>query len=233
MNVLPTPSTAAWSLAAALLIPACAGEGEAPAVPRASARPAPDEVLLVVDGMRVTFGDVAAQVEWLDTLAPEYSERTKIQKVLAEYTLPLLFARREFAAARGEQLALARTVRAACGNSAELDAGTRSLPRRQKRMSHADVDLPVAAFLFDPMRTGAVSEPIEVPRGWVLAAAFEIVPGRTPLGDACEALLVPFSTHADAAFGDWLSALQVRLAGAVTHVHPDYRLAMPPWLKLP
>jgi hypothetical protein len=229
-----TRRTALW-LGVAALLPACGhDEPDGPSVSEdAPARPGPDEVLLVIDGQRVMFGDIAEPVAHLDRLVPEYSERTKIAKALTEYVVPLLLARREFAAQREEQLQLARTVRASCSNVRELDARTQDRPRLHKRVSHADVDLPVASFLFDPARTGAASEPIEVPYGWVLAGAFDLESGSVPLRDACDALLVPFATHTDADFRAWLAALQARLADTVTFVHPDYRLAMPPWMKLP
>ncbi|MGE3175679.1 MAG: hypothetical protein AB7O97_23855 [Planctomycetota bacterium] len=212
----------------------CGGDGDDGAPrPVPGAPPAPTDTLLVVDGVTVTFADLAPPIDYLERLAPEFSLGHRAQKVLSEYTLPLLFARREFAAERAAQLELARTVRAACDNAEELETLSEGRMRRRAVVSRGDVDMPVAEFLFDPIHAGGVSDPIEVPAGWVLAGAFDLTQNRVAVQDVCDALQVGFMTHHANEWRQWLQQLPVRLADKVTFVHPEFRSSMPPWMKLP
>ncbi len=227
---IPVLTVATWSWT-----PGCGGQPPAgpsrPADP--SAHPAPTDTLLVVDGITVTFADVAEPVAYFDRILPQYDERLKIQKVLTQFTLPLLFARREFAAQRQQQLELARTLRQSSGNVAELDRNSIERSRRRAFLVPTDIDPPLAAFLFDDAQIGAVSPPIELPQGFVLASAFDVERGSEVLRDRCDALLVHFLTHPANLWAEWLAALRTRIADRVTFVHPDYHLALPPWMKLP
>ncbi|MEQ1631986.1 MAG: hypothetical protein ABL997_06410 [Planctomycetota bacterium] len=193
----------------------------------------PDDVLLVVDDVTITYGDVKDQVEWLDQIAPEYSLRKKIQKVLPEYTLPVMFARREFGPSREKLFELAKTVRAASGNVEELEKNGSDRTFRRATITRGDVEVPVAAFLFEPTNIGAVSQPIEVPGGWMLVSAVDLKQARVPMEDLCEAVQVGFFTHDAKFWREWKQDLKARLQKRVSYVHPDYRLAMPPWLELP
>jgi hypothetical protein len=196
-------------------------------------RLAPEDVLLVVDGVSIRWSDVEQQVAWLDGLAPEYSLRKKIQRTLSDYTLPVLFARRDFAEQRRQLFELAQTVRAASGNVEELRKNASDRPMLQSRLSVGNVELPVAAFLFDPTRVGAVSDPIEVPAGYLLVGCVDLTRTQVPMEDTAECVQVGFVTHDAAAFREWETAMQQRIADRVTFVHPEFRLAMPPWLNLP
>lgn len=213
-------------------MPACGRNRENPA-PADGSHPALGDTLLVVDGVTVTFADIAEPMAFLDRLYPEFNERLKIQKVLTQFTLPLLFARLEFKDQRRQQLGLARTFKLACGNVAELDRNSEGHPRRRAILTAGDLDLPIAAFLFDPATTGAVSEPIEVPQGFVVAGAFDLMEEREVIKDRCDALQVLFLTHPASIWAEWLAQLRVRIGDRATYVHPDYRLAMPPWIKQP
>lgn len=193
----------------------------------------PDDVLLVVDGISIAWKDVQTHVAWLDEIAPEYSLRKKIQKVLPEYTIPVLFARREFGDLRKAQFELATTIRAASGNVEELQKNAGDRPHRRERISRGDVEIPVAAFVFEPTNVGAVSQPIEVPGGWMLAGCADLTQTRVPMEDTCECVQVAFFTHDAKFWREWKQELKTRLKDRVTYVHPDYRLAMPPWLQLP
>lgn len=213
-------------------LPGCDRQPPA-AGPEATSRPAPGDTLLVVDGVTITFADVAEAVADYDRRYPEYNERIKIQKALTQDVLPLVFARREFAAERAHQLGLARTFRGGCGNVEELANNVGDRPHRRATLVAGDFEQPVARFLFEPTNVGAVSEPLEVPQGFIVAGAFDLVQEREVIKDRCDALQVMFPTHSAAAFGEWLQALRTRLGPRVTYVHKDYRLAMPPWLKVP
>ncbi len=232
---LAAPRSAAFAvLVAASTWQACSKE--APSLPPNEAVPAaldPTDLLLVVDGVSIRWSDVAPQVAWLDTLAPEYSLRKKIQKVLSDHTIWVQFARRDFPEQRRQQFELAQTLRAACGNVEELRKNAEGRPMHQSRLSVGNVGLPVAAFLFDPSRVGAVSDPIEVPAGYLLVGCLDLTRTQVPMEDTCECVQVGFVTHNAPQWREWESATQSRIADRVTFVHPDYRLAMPPWLNLP
>jgi hypothetical protein len=93
-------------------------------------------VLLVADGITIAWKDVRERVEALDALAPEFSRKKKIQKVLSDYTIPILFARRDFAEQRNAQRDLATTL-----NAAPLDS--RILARLDPLgVASADIDRP-------------------------------------------------------------------------------------------
>ena len=132
-----------------------------------------------------------------------------------------------------DEFALATTVRAASGNVEELDKNGGERPHRRERISRGDVELPVAAFVFEPTNIGAVSQPIEVPAGWMLAGCADLTQTRLPMEDVCECVQVAFFTHDAKFLREWKLELKTRLKDRVTYVHPDYRLAMPPWLQLP
>ncbi len=240
MNALRSfaPMAAASPLAFALLLVAVAActdkeKPQQPATPPQEAELKPDDVLLVVDGITIAWKDVRERVEALDELAPEFSRKKKIQKVLSDYTIPVLFARRDFAEQRNAQRELATTLRNASGNVDELQKNANGRPFRRERISRGNVDLPVADFLFTPENLGAVSPPIELPGGFVLAGCLDLTQTRVPMEDTCECVMVGFFTHDSQAEGQWELDLRTRLPQLVTYVHPDYRLAMPPWLNIP
>lgn len=193
----------------------------------------PTDLLLELDGMRITWGDVADQVAWLDELAPEYSLQKKVLKVLPEHTIPVLFARREFGAQREEMRQLAETLRKGVGNVNELEKAAVDRNFRRAPMTRGDMTVPVARFLFDETNVGGVSQPIEVPMGFVVVGAFDLKQARAPMEDVVEAGMLGFFTHDERAFADWSNQLRERIRTRVTYVHPDFRLAMPPWLVLP
>jgi hypothetical protein len=88
-------------------------------------------------------------------------------------------------------------------------------------------------FLFDPLTTGGTSDPIEVPRGWIVASAYEIKEAALVLDDVADAVQVGFLTHSPGDWVTWLEQEQRRLADKVTYVHPDFREHLPEWIVLP
>jgi hypothetical protein len=231
--VLPIPSSAAarhrWLLVSALALLACACGDPPPAAP---STPAPTDRLLVVDDLVVTFADVGPYVAFLDAVYPEWSRNVKTCRVLEEHVIPLLLAKRAFPEERAEKLELARAMQSVAGNAAELATKGELQPITRGRVGRRMVDLPTAMFLFDPSRLGSVSEPIEVPRGFVVAAGFDLQEAALVADDAVDAVQVAFLTHDATAFRTWLAAEQARIADKVTYFHPDHRRALPPWLKL-
>jgi len=219
----------------ATAIPGCGGcsEPDNGQPDRPHEPPGATEALLSIDGITITFGEVAAGVAFFDSLDPHGSERTKMHRVLDELTLPLRFAQREFADQRRELLAQAVALRSIAGNVHELEEHSARLSRRRQTVTPRDIEIPIAIYLFEPANTGGVSQPIEVPQGFVLAAAFDLQQQDLVLLDRCDALQVGFHSHDAGTWAQWLAGLQARIADRVTYFHPDYRDAMPTWAKLP
>lgn len=194
----------------------------------------PVKDLLVVDGITIGLGELEPYVQFLDSYLPEGGRKAKVRRVLEEHVLPLRLAQRAFAAERLEQLRRATDLCAVASNAAELENQSSAIAdRARKNVTRAQARLPVALFLFDPQRTGSVSPPIEVPQGFIVAAAWSITEDALAVGDYADALQVAFTTHRADEWIAWVSAEQKRIADKVTFVHPEYREAMPPWLVLP
>lgn len=198
------------------------------------ATPPADPRLLVVDDVEIRLDELDPYVAFLDSYLPEGGRKTKVQHVLEEHVLPLRLAQRAFGPQRAEQRARAEALCAVAGNVAELEQQSRLLPHQHRStMSRRDARLPVAMFLFDPLRVGAVSPPIELPQGWFVAAAYDLRESPVVYGDMVDALQVGFVTHTAGEWASWYGAERERIATKVTYVHPDYRDAMPSWLQLP
>jgi hypothetical protein len=230
--VLLLLSTAAAGVLAAAGCSRCSAPA-APHDPPAPAEPKPGDPLLIVDGITITFGDVLPLVDFFDTLSREGSRRTKMQRVVEEYSLPLQFARREFQQQREKELAQATGLRSVAGNVLELEEKSKAFRARREWVRPRDVEIPIARFLFDKLHQGAVSDPIELPQGYTVVGSFELVEAQLVFDDRCDALQVTFYTPQlqDAqSYGLWLRALQKRLDKKVTWYHPDYRDAVPSWL---
>jgi hypothetical protein len=222
---------AAATLAALAAVPACSKCSTEPTPKPAATTPKPTDPLLVLDGITITFGDVQSGVDYFDTLQTEVSRRTKMQRVLEEFTLPLLFARREYASQRAQMLERAKAFASVAGNSFEVEERGKDRNGERRTVTPRDVEIPIAQFLFDQSHIGARSEPIELPQGYVVVASFNIDQGGIATADRCDAVQVPFYTHTRAEYREWLRQLQDSLPKKLTYFHPDYRDALPPWLQ--
>lgn len=191
------------------------------------------DVLLTIDGLDIRFAEVEPHVKFLDSIGPEWATRVKFRRVLDEFTIPLRLAQRAFPTERTKLLERAKHLRSVATNAIELEQqGAQQVMKRQE-VPRRGVEIPVAAFLFDPLTTGGVSDPIEVPRGWIVASTYEIKEAALVLDDLADAVQVGFLTHTP---GDWVTWLEIekrRLADKVTYVHPDFREHLPEWIKLP
>ncbi|MBM4060276.1 MAG: hypothetical protein FJ265_04135 [Planctomycetes bacterium] len=214
-----------------LLLGACGGPAPDGAGPAPGSGPA--DRLLCIDGIDIGLGEVEQHVRLLDEIGPEWSRRTKIRRVLDEFTIPLRLAQRTFPERRRQLLELARNLREVAANAIELEAKGAQFLHERKRVTRRSVELPVARFLFDEQTTGAVSDPIEVPRGFIVAAAFDLVPAALVIDDQADAVQVGFLSHSTGDWATWLDVEKRRVAGKVTYVHPDHREAMPEWIVLP
>lgn len=197
------------------------------------ARPGADERLLEVDGMNVTFGELGPLVAYLDELYPEYSYRSKLRAALDRYWLPVLLARRAFPERRAELQRQASQLAEVADNAYDLeergaDLGGRRSPRP---LARKEVELAVAAWLFDPSHIGGVSGPLEVPQGFKVVAAFDLERSTLAADDRVDTFQVPFFTHDMKAFMSWLGTERERVSGKVTYVHPDFTEVLPEWLK--
>lgn len=198
--------------------------------------PAPESRLLVVDGIEIGLTEVEPYIGFLTGFMPNAGRKTCVQLVLDQYLLPLRLAQRAFPTQRAEQRERAQALRSVATNVEELEQRAASLPPNMKdvrnlRRTHAL--LPVAIFLFDEMLQGSVSPPIEVPSGYFVVGCLEMHESASKLDDHCKALQVGFVTHAAKEWQEWLDAEHARVADKVTFVHPDYREALPTWLKPP
>ena len=216
------------ALCACLAVAGC--RRHAPVKP---AEPGPEQRLLVVDGITITFGDLQPYADFLDRYWADAGRRTKLAKVLDDYVLPLRLAQRAFPAERQEQLDKAKGLRSVAGNSIELEQAAKDLGVPRKSVSPGRVEIPTAMFLFDELRTNSVSEPIELPWGYRVCTAFELHHASVAVDDMAEALMIGFPTHDRAAWDAWLAGERQRIARKVTWVHSDYRDILPPWLKTP
>ena len=208
-------------VALAIVVSAC--EDEAPAEQR----------LLVLDGIEIRLAEVEPYVAFLDSFIPEGGRKSKIQRVLDEYLVPLRLAQRAFPAERRELKERADALCSVATNVVELEEHSRIIKeKRRSNLTRMKAHLPVAMFALDAMRVGAVSPPLEMPEGWYVVGAYDLRESPSlVLDDYIDALQVGFITHTSSKWLEWYNAAKIELADKATFVHPDYVTAMPPWIR--
>ena len=223
----PARGSGARRLAAALALTTAACGTATEAEPAAD----PD-LLLEVDGLQLWREDFDPLDRYLAEMDRTLGRKYRRRALLENHFLPLLLAERAFAEERAAMLERAAGLVAVAGNGRELEqkGAVAGGAWTEKPILRADLPIPVAAFAFRPEHIGAVSPPIAVPRGFVVASPGEIVPGMSSHVDRVRVFLVPFLTHEAAAFTDWLSPAREALRGKITHIHPDLEGALPEWL---
>jgi hypothetical protein len=221
----------AWTACLLCLLAVGCGKTENPS-PVPDPGDGPDDPLVVIDDVTITFGDIEPALRWFDSLSRTDSKRAKMRRILEEYLVPQKFAERDFAALRELQLAQASALCEISGNVVELEENSRQMQFVRKEVTQRDVEISVAMFLFDESRIGAASAPIPVPQGFIVAGAFDLTHHQLVLLDRVDALQVPFHTHTVETFAKWREELPQRLADKATFFHPGYRDAMPTWLEL-
>ncbi len=200
----------------------------------ACSEPPPETRLLVLDGIEIKLADAMPFVEYMDTYAPDIGRKTKLMNVLERYLIPVALARRQFGAQRAEKLQQAEAMCAVATNVVELETKSELIAEKVKRdESRATMSPPEAIFLFDPLRTGEVSRPIEVPQGWYVAGAFDLKPRSLAMDDIVSSLRVGFVTHTAKQWYDYYEEQKRLLATKATFVHPDWVTAMPEWIQPP
>jgi hypothetical protein len=214
---------------AALLLTACGG-ATAPA-------PAPigsHDVLLTIGGIDIRYGEVEPALAQLREVYPEAGRQTAVQKILDEYLVDVRLAERAFPEQRAQARQLAQDLCDVATNAGELDRATQNVPTSERgRYARNTPKLPVAVFLFDRLTTGAVSGPIAVPRGYIVAAAHEYIAAAAAAHDLVDATQVDYFTHTIREWEAWIQQEHARLADQVTYVHPDFRDALPLWCRRP
>lgn len=227
--MLPRLATCLLLGASSLWATACGGEAPSPA----PAALTDATVVLTIDGLSITHGELRPYREFLDALGPEFAAKVKYRRVLDEFAIPLHLARRAFPSERQQQLDRCKNLRSIATNTAELEKHGAMLVNKRKDLTRRSVEFPVAMFLFDELQTGNVSEPLEVPRGWILAGAYEIKKAALLLDDLADSVQVGFLTHTPGDWATWLDHEKDRIATKVTFVHPQFREALPEWIRLP
>jgi hypothetical protein len=196
-------------------------------------QPPAETRLLVLDGMEFQLADVDAYVAFLDSFLPEAGRKTKIQRVLDELLIPRALARRAFATEREQLRQRALELCKVATNVNELDQQTKQVSeRRRAEVTRAHLPLPVAMYAFDPLLVGSVSEPIEVPQGFIVAGVFDLrEASQMALADYVDVLQIAFVHHRAADWKQWYQAEQARLADKATFVHPDHVHSIPQWIR--
>jgi hypothetical protein len=220
-------------LAAVALLAWSCGKQQPPVRAPAKAVPGPAELLLRIDGLDIRFGEVTPYLSVLDTIGPEWSPKVKFRRVLEEFTIPLRLAQRAFPEQRRKLLEQAKALRGVASNYRELEEFGGHLITKRKKLTRRSVELPIALFLFDELLMGSVSDPIEVPRGYVVATAHDLQPSAMVIDDLVDCLQVGFLSHSPGDWQSWLENEQGRIANRVEFIHPDYRDHMPQWIQLP
>lgn len=190
-------------------------------------------IALVLDGIAISRAEVAQLRAVHRAIAPELGERTLTRYLLEEHVLPLQLARRAFAGRRAELLRQAQGLTSVATNASELEQRGATFFHQRKKVTRRQVEPPVAEFAFNPELTGSVSQPLEVPRGYVVAGCFDLTPSAIVAEDIVDVLQVGFLTHTTQEWREWWLSEQARVCDKLTYVHPDYREALPSWLKAP
>lgn len=193
--------------------------------------PAPG-VILEVDGLRVSREEIQWWLSYVHGYQPTAGRKSITAYLLETHLLPLKAAQRDFGATRAAALEMAENLRAVAGNSLELQRKATLLPGYLAPRSYLRIDLEPAVlpYVFAPENLGGVSDPIETPRGFMLASGIDLTPGGTSLGDRITLCRVNFWTQDDREYGQWFADLRQHLKGKVTYLDPEFEGALPHWI---
>jgi hypothetical protein len=231
-----TPTTASESkphrarLALCLLaglFPGSCGSGDQPA--------ADPGLVLEIDGLRISAEELADFEDYFRELDPTMGRNYRIGELLDQFVLPLHLARRAFGEERARARDLATSLAALVGNGGYTELVKRGEVhggyQPESPFGRNQLPMPVARYAFDERHLFQVSPPIEVPQGFCVIATYKLLQGVSTVQDRVEAYVVLFDTQSTGGFSTWYKAEKQRIGDRVTYVHPDYRDALPPWVK--
>jgi hypothetical protein len=189
-------------------------------------------VILEVDGLRVMRQEVEDWYAYVESYQPTAGRMQAIAYFIETHLLPLRAAERDFPEARARALDKAHGLQSVAGNSLELQDKGPGLPEYVPATNYSRTDLEPAVvdYAFALENLGRVSEPIATPRGFVLAASIDMIPGGTTFSDRVRLCRADFWMSGDQEYFDWIRDLRSRLEGKVTYLDPDFRHAVPDWL---
>jgi hypothetical protein len=192
-----------------------------------------EDRLLVIDGIVIRLADVEPYVAYIASYLPEGGRKTMIQNVLDEHVIPLRIAQRAFPEQRRVQKERADAICSVAKNWEELEKVTAQIAEKKRSIVvRTAARLPVGIYAFDPLHTGSVSPPLEVPEGWFIAGVYDVMEAPAQMiNDRIDVLQVGCVTHTSREWRDFYEAEKQRLADKATFVHPDYVHAMPAWIR--
>lgn len=202
--------------------------------PAAPVRPG---VVLDIDGLEIHESDLAPMLAYLATTGERLGRNYQVQGVLDQYLIPLKLAQRAFAEQRKPLRERAEALRRAVKDAGDADPQLREKSAAIRGaeapglVNRSIMDLPQAAWCFDPNNLGLVSPVLELPHGFCVMSFRDYKPGLQRSQDESDVYLVPFFSHDVRGFARWYDEQKPALAKAVRYCHPDYRDALPHWLR--
>lgn len=208
----------------------CGGEGPAPPTDK-------DPVILRASNLEIRRSEIAGFEAYLQRLDPTMGEMTRKRAILDNYLLPLKLARRDFPEGRSQQRRRAEALVKVLGTAAgydDLATQSKLFPGAglEEGVARGAMSLAEARWAFADENIGRASPILETPRGYSILATRDKQAGPTMLYDRVDVWVTPFHTHAThRAYLDWLVRAKASLSGHVTFIHPDYKEALPYWLR--
>lgn len=195
------------------------GQGESPT------RYGPD-VVVAFEDIVITRDEVEAGLQYVFGVNRMLGQAAARRTVLVRFLMPLKLAQKDHEALRVPRREAAEALVRVVGNGGppELAAKGRVFGAQnpEEGFSRSEIPLGLAMRVFDETRLGEV-ELTELPEGFAVVAVSAVIPGNSKPFDRSEAVVVPFFTHTEASFHDWLGSRILGLRGKLDHVAPDYR----------
>lgn len=219
----------------------CDGTARDGGDPRDPARPTaeeirPETVVLTVDGLEITSGEIHAFDEFVRQFDPAAGRDALARMVLTTHVLPLRASKREYGdrweAARERAAALADRCRGD-GYPRLAELGPLHDGTEARRKTRGGLELPIARWVFAKENLYAVSPPLEVASGFHVAAAFDYHDELSTGLDMVDLYSVAFPVVDPSEYNTWWAEERARLATRCTWVHPEYRNCLPKWLAAP
>lgn len=207
--------------------------------PKGPSAPAPD-VILEIDGLRVTRAELEDWHPYLDALDPRLGKGFRNRQILEQHLMPMKFAQRLYAVHRAELRTRAEALVKVAPTLAELVEVSKKAEEPRERgysptnpSTRADLPIALARAAFDRKKLGQVQGPIETPQGFAIVATRKIDPGVTAFEDRADPWLVLFNTHMSREFDEWWRKQResIRASVRATYVHPDFKDSLPDWIQ--